>query len=126
MDIRAADMPEADKFMVGIMALLADKERDMISQRTRDGLAAAKRRGTKLGNPRPQEAARLAVKAKKEMANDHAQAPFPIIRQIQKAHVQSLRGIAECLNARGFKTPTGKAFAAQSVKNALERIESTE
>ena len=99
------------------MALVAEKERDMISRRTRDGLAAAKRRGTKLGNPRPGQAARLAVKAKQEAANTFAQNLIPIIRQIQKAHVSSLRGIAQCLNAPGFKTPQGKAFAAQSVRN---------
>lgn len=51
-DFIATDMPHADKFTVGIMALVAEKERDLISQRTRDGLAAARRRGIKLGNPR--------------------------------------------------------------------------
>jgi len=71
-DFKAADMPEADKFTVGIMALVAENEGDMISQRTRDGLAAAKRRGTKLGNPHPKEAVLLAVNAKKEMATEYA------------------------------------------------------
>ena len=47
-DFIATDMPHADRFTVGIMALLAEKEAEMISQRTKDGLAAAKRRGTKL------------------------------------------------------------------------------
>ena len=55
-DFIATDLPHADRFTVGIMALVAEKERDMISQRTRDGLAAAKRRGIKLGNPRPAQA----------------------------------------------------------------------
>jgi len=59
-DFIATDMPHADKFTVGIMALVAEKEREMISQRTKDGLAAAKRRGTKLGNPRPSHAVQLA------------------------------------------------------------------
>jgi DNA invertase Pin-like site-specific DNA recombinase len=123
-DFIAVDMPHADKFTVGIMALVAEKERDMISQRTKDGLAAAKRRGTKLGNPRPAEAVKLAVKANTERADAHAQQIAPVIREIQNAHVTTLRGIAQCLNARGFKTPNGKAFAPQSVKNLLARVSS--
>ena len=50
-DFVAADMPQADSFTVGILALVAERERDMISQRTKAALAVAKRRGTKLGNP---------------------------------------------------------------------------
>jgi DNA invertase Pin-like site-specific DNA recombinase len=120
-DFIAVDMPHADKFTVGIMALVAEKERDMISQRTKDGLAAAKRRGTKLGNPRPFEAIKRAIKVNMQRADAYAERLVPVIQEIQKAHVASLRGIAQCLNARGFKTPNGKAFAAQSVKNILDR-----
>jgi DNA invertase Pin-like site-specific DNA recombinase len=120
-DFIAVDMPHADKFTVGIMALVAEKERDVISQRTRDGLAAAKRRGTKLGNPRPAKAVKRAVAANQQRADTYAASLATVIQEIQNAHVTSLRGIAKCLNARGFKTPNGKAFAAQSVKNILDR-----
>lgn len=120
-DFIATDMPHADRFTVGIMALLAEKEAEMISQRTKDGLAAAKRRGIKLGNPRPSHAVQLAVAANLTRAKGHSELIVPVIQQIQKAHVTSLRAIAHCLNVRGFKTPNGKSFAAQSVKNALKR-----
>jgi len=63
----------------------------------------------------------LAVAANLKRAKHHSEQIVPIIQQIQKAHVTSLRGIAHCLNVRGFKTPNGRAFAAQSVKNALRR-----
>jgi len=47
----AADMPEANEMVVGIMALVAQAERRMISERTKAALQAAKARGVKLGNP---------------------------------------------------------------------------
>ena len=121
-DFIATDMPHADKFTVGIMALVAEKERDMISQRTRDGLAAAKRRGIKLGNPRPAQALKVAQTANLARADAYAKSLLPVIEEIRAAHVNTLRKIARCLNARGFKTPNDKAFKAQSVKNLLARI----
>jgi Resolvase, N terminal domain/Recombinase len=117
----ATDMPHADKFTVGIMALLAEKEADMISQRTRDGLAAARRRGIRLGNPHPAQALKVAQTANLARADAYAKSLLPVIKEIRAAHVTTLRKLAQCLNARGFKTPNGKAFKAQSVKNLVER-----
>src|SRR6266851_5593067 len=45
----AADMPEANEMVVGLMAVVAQAERKMISQRTKAALAEAKRRGVRLG-----------------------------------------------------------------------------
>ena len=122
-DFIATDMPHADKFTVGIMALVAEKERDLISQRTRDGLAAARRRGIKLGNPHPAKALQAARKVNVALADDYAKAMMIIVQEIRDAHVVTLRGIAQCLNARGFQTPNGKAFQPQSVKNLVDRAE---
>jgi DNA invertase Pin-like site-specific DNA recombinase len=120
-DFVAVDMPHADKFTVGIMALVAEKERDLISDRTKAGLAAAKRRGTTLGNPKLSSARALAVAANQKRAVEFAARLAPVIARIEKAGVSSLRQVAECLNARGFQTPNGKEFTAQSVKNLRQR-----
>ena len=123
-DFIATDMPHADRFTVGVMALVAEKERDLISQRTRDGLAAARRRGIKLGNPRPAKALIAAHRVNTERADDYAKTMLPIVQEIRAAHVFTLRGIAQCLNARGFKTPNSKTFKPQSVKNLVDRAAS--
>lgn len=54
-------------------------------------------------------------------ADDYAKSMIVIVQEIRDAHVSTLRGIAQCLNARGFKTPNGKAFKPQSVKNLVDR-----
>ena len=57
-DFIAADMPEANTFTVGIMALLAQQERELISTRTKAALAELKAKGKKLGNNNITAAAR--------------------------------------------------------------------
>src|SRR5215203_4839646 len=85
----AADMPEANEMVVGIMAVVAQAERKMISARTKAALAAAKARGVQLGNPenlRNQEAGRLQGRAKRSaMAAERAADLRPIIADVQSS-----------------------------------------
>ena len=50
-EFKCCDMPEANSFLLGVMAQLAQYERQRISERTSAALQAAKRRGVQLGNP---------------------------------------------------------------------------
>ena len=61
-DFIATDLPDANRLTVGIMALIAEQEREAISKRTKDALQEAKKRGKKLGNPNGASALRRANK----------------------------------------------------------------
>ncbi len=113
--------PDVDPFVLHLFAALAEKERAMISHRTRSALAAAKVRGTVLGNPKLSEARPLAVQALKDQADQYAANVLPIIREAQRAGATTLREIAAVLNARGITTPRGGRWHATSVKNLLAR-----
>jgi DNA invertase Pin-like site-specific DNA recombinase len=119
----AVDMPQADNFTVGIMALVAQKEREATSTRTIQALQQAKRRGTRLGNPSPANALKAALKAKQERARAFVESLAPVVKAIQKAKMTSLREICFCLNTRGYKSPNGREFKPQTVKNLLLQIE---
>jgi len=104
-----------------LFAALAEKERSLISTRTRQALAAAQARGVTLGNPKLHQARESAVVSIKAGADQHAANILPIIREAQKAGATTLRAVADALNARGISTPRGGAWYAMSVKNVLDR-----
>jgi DNA invertase Pin-like site-specific DNA recombinase len=113
--------PDVDPFVLHLYAALAEKERALISGRTRSALAAAKAKGVKLGNPKIAAAQGAAVVAVKAEADRAASNVLPIISEIRKSGAMSLRAIAEALNARGIPTPRGGRWYAMSVRNALAR-----
>ncbi|WP_426616136.1 recombinase family protein [Bradyrhizobium sp. McL0616] len=113
--------PDVDPFVLHLFAALAEKERALISTRTRQALTAAKARGVTLGNPKLQVARKRAVEAVQSEANRYAANVLPIIREAQKAGASTLRQIADALNARGIPTARGGQWYAQSVANILER-----
>jgi DNA invertase Pin-like site-specific DNA recombinase len=116
----AADMPFANKLTVHILAAVAEHEREMISSRTRDALAAAKARGVKLGGPKLAEAQRNGSEANREKADQFAANTRPVIEQIRKSGITSLRGIAAALNARGVPTARGGTWTPVQIM-AIER-----
>jgi DNA invertase Pin-like site-specific DNA recombinase len=125
----AADMPDANELTVGIMALVAEQERNAISKRTSEALAAAKSRGQRLGNPNGSAALRragkgnkAAVKAIQIKANDHAANLAPIIASFRSEGIKSLGSIATELNNRGMLSPRGRTWHKTSVANLVRRL----
>ncbi|MGD0207387.1 MAG: recombinase family protein [Verrucomicrobiota bacterium] len=118
-DFVCCDCPNADRFTVGILALVAQRERELISERTRLGLAAVKKY-KKLGTPNPQKAVAAMISANKSAKLEFAAKVFPIIEEIKSAGVSTLRGICECLNRRGIPTRNGKNWYPATVRNILK------
>lgn len=126
-DFVAADMPDANALTVHILAAVAEHEREMISQRTKAALAAAKARGMKLGNPNG--AAHLrgrgngdAVAAITAKADAKAEQLRKTLARIEGDGVTSARGIAAELNTRGVLSPRGGVWSATTVQRLRERL----
>jgi len=118
----AVDNPHANKLTVHILAAVAQHEREMIAQRTKDALQAAKARGVVLGNPRLADVRDRAVANLKAAADRFAKNVAPIIREIQLTGVASHRGIARSLNARGVATARGGVWTAVQVSSILRCV----
>jgi DNA invertase Pin-like site-specific DNA recombinase len=103
------------------MAMIAEEERRMISRRTKDALAAAKRRGAKLGGYRA--GSKLTAKARKAGQEANARiAGRTMIAELQAAGATSLRAIAAGLNARGIPTARGSgSWSATQVLRTMAR-----
>src|SRR3954471_22506446 len=114
--------PDADPFMLHLYAALAEKERRLISARTKAALGVKRAQGVKLGNPRNiQAAGQLGRKALVSAADQFARDILPAVNAIRNAGTISLQGISEALNKQGIRTPRGKRWHVSSVANVLSR-----
>ena len=116
----AVDMPEANELMLHIMAAFAQHERKAISQRTREALAAAKERGTVLGNPKPETSLQQGRETVQAHVRERDEQAYPLIQAAHNAG-QSLREIAHELDQRGIPTAQGQQWGATSVLRMLNR-----
>lgn len=113
---------DADPFMLHLYAALAEKERRLISERTRSALAARKAQGARLGNPRNvRQAAANGRDAQAADADQFAANTMPIVNAIRATGVTDLRGIAQALNDRGVRTARGGRWHVSNVKNLIDR-----
>ncbi|WP_375173702.1 recombinase family protein [Pseudooceanicola sp.] len=126
----AVDMPEANDLTIGIMALIAQQEREAISLRTKEALAAAKARGVKLGNPNGAAALRRAGKggtalraAVSANADRYSESLAEIVADIRSEGKTALRDVAGEMNRRGILTRRGGRWHVSNVRNLLIRLE---
>lgn len=125
-----AEMPDATELTIHIYAALAQHERKLIGQRTKQALEAAKERGVQLGNPCLRRGEQIPGSGDTEQANeariakadDFAQAVSAVIEEIKTQGAASLRQIACKLNDEGYKTAKGGVWHATSVARILKRV----
>jgi DNA invertase Pin-like site-specific DNA recombinase len=114
---------DADPFMLHIYAALAEKERRLISERTKAALVARKASGTRLGNrTNAAEAAALGRKVQTAEAEAFAANVLPIIASLRASGVRDLRRLAAALNNRGVRTARGGRWHVSNVKNLVDRL----
>lgn len=127
----AVDMPDANNLTIGIMALVAQQEREAISRRTKEALAAAKARGQQLGNPNASEHMRdlnergVGIEAssaiRKMKSDDYAMKVIGVIDGIQATGIVTLGAVAEELNRQGILSPRGGTWHKTSVSRVMKR-----
>ncbi len=112
---------DADSFMLHLYAALSEKERELISTRTKAALKVLKDKGVKLGNRTNLDDARaLSNITTKQQASDFADNVLPMIKQFRD-NGDTLPAIAEKLNSMGVKTRRGGAWYPSTVTNILKR-----
>ncbi|USU03892.1 recombinase family protein [Sphingomonadaceae bacterium OTU29LAMAA1] len=125
----ACDMPHANRLTLHLLAAIAEHEREMISQRTKAALAAAKARGVILGNPNGarhlryfcREAAAKSAAARKLAVSRHDEALKPKLESLMRRLGASPSRLARALNEQGVPSNTGGRWSASQVRVVVNR-----
>ena len=118
---KACDMPEADEFTVNILAAVARREARLISERTRDALAAAKRRGVELGATGPANLKRN-LEERKAAANAFAERLRREIRGMQ-AEEMTVAAMVRELNEKGITSARGGQWQSVQLGRVIARLD---
>ncbi len=125
-DFVCADMPDANTLTIGIFAVLAQHERELISSRTKAALQAKIAQGAKLGNPQnltyADRVAGAQVLKEKALTNQNNKRAAAMIKLYRKQGLSWL-GIAGKLNEDGFRTSRGREFQAVQVQRIIKRLD---
>ena len=113
------DIPNCDRFTISLFAILAEKEKNMISERTKNALKMVKARGIKLGNPNPELSVIKMNEGARKGRIDFKNKIIPIINEIKSTGIKTLQGVADCLNRRGISTRNGKQWYPTQIRNLL-------
>jgi DNA invertase Pin-like site-specific DNA recombinase len=132
-DFVAADMPDANRLTIHIIAAVAEAVGRTISDNTKLALAAAKARGVKLGNPNGARALRgtqvgnaAAIAKVRANASQRAQDLSGIVAAIRAQGVTTTRGIAAALTSQGIPAPRGDTWHATAVSRLLARLDAAQ
>jgi DNA invertase Pin-like site-specific DNA recombinase len=119
-DFVAADMPQANKVMIQMHAVMSEWERDQISARTKAALAAAKARGVLLGTTGPANL-RRNLEQRMSAAEAFASRLTGVIRGFQSAGMAQRAMVGE-LNQLGIKTARGGEWSLIQLQRVIARV----
>jgi DNA invertase Pin-like site-specific DNA recombinase len=128
-DFACADVPEANRLTIGILAVVAEAEADYIATRCREASAAATRRGMARGNvSNLTDAGRLrgrqAVNAQRRfLAERRARDLAPVVGDLRAAGARTVQQIADGLNAQGYRAPMGGTWTEFTLRRLLDHID---
>jgi len=118
---------DADPFMLHLYAALAEKERRLISERTKAALAIRRASGAKLGNPsNVREAGAIGRTALINAADEHARSMLPILRTLRVEGAITIGAVTRSLNERRIPALRGSRWHISSVANLLARVQRLE
>lgn len=117
-EIRCADMPEANRLLLQMLAVFSEHERQMIRERTKAALAAAKARGVVLGAH-----GKVLASLNRSEAMRHAEGLRPALSAAKKAGCTSLPQIASYLTREGYSTASGGKWHPMTVSRLIRRLE---
>ena len=116
-----------DPFLLHLYAALGEKERNMISERTKSALKAAKDRGQTLGGFRGHkidvDATKKGIEVRQSNAAEHRSAMLPIVKELQKSGCDTLQKVADALNAKGLTARRGGQWSSGQVHMLLRSAE---
>ena len=124
-DFVAVDMPTANRLTVGILAMVAEEEARMISERTKAALQQARARGVRLGNPGNatdegrRKGSERGLEVRQQKAAARAADLLPVITELQAAGITSASALARALNDRDIPTARGGRWQAVQVQRVL-------
>jgi len=127
--LHSCDIPNLDKFTLTIFMAIADRERELISIRTKQALAERKKQGKVLGKKQnlTEIGRKKAHQANKDKAllNVNNMRATALIKEMRSQKL-TYQDIATTLNKNGFKTSRGKAFKKTTVLRLHKRSEKEE
>ncbi|MFN5865415.1 MAG: recombinase family protein [Candidatus Kapaibacterium sp.] len=125
-DFVCCDNPNANTLTIGVIAVMAQHEREEISKRTKAALAQAKVRGVKLGTPQNLGADAFAnsLAVRQRNAREHANNKRAMhVIELEMKNGAKLMHVAERLNEQGFRTRRNCKFTATQVKRLYDRLQ---
>jgi DNA invertase Pin-like site-specific DNA recombinase len=122
-DIRVVDMPEMNKFMFSLHAILAEEEANKVSIRTKAALSVLKKKGVKLGNPDIVKHVHKSNKTNKDNADKFALKVAEEVEELKRFGIKTQTELVKGLKFKGIVSARGSNISQGTLSRILRRAE---